>query len=260
MTNIRVAAAQIPVSRDVASNVATIRRALDFAADEKADVLLTPEGALSGYYAAFDPDEVRAAVEELTAEARRRNVGMALATCFVEPSDGLCYNQLRFYDRAGKYLGFHSKTLRCGTLEDRPAGEINDYAVTPLRTFDLGGVTVGGLICNDMWANPKCTPMPDEHLSQQLVRLGARVILHAVHGGSRDHSRASLTARMYHEANVLIRAAAGGLWIVTVDACSPLGQPCSAPSGVVSPDGEWVCRAAPEGEAFFAHTIELTGD
>jgi predicted amidohydrolase len=256
-TRLHVAGAQIPITRDVAENVSALSRAIDFAADEGADILVTPEGSLSGYYAEFDPTEVAEALDDVVSRARDKHVGLALGTCFVEPDDGQCYNQIRFYDPDGAYLGFHSKILRCGTLEEPPHGEIRKYAATPLRTFEIQGITVGGLICNDMWANPKCTPMPDEHLSQQLADMGARIVFHAVHGGSRDDSPASKTARMYHEANLLMRAAAGGIWIVTVDTCSPVGQPCSAPSGVVSPAEEWAYRAAPSGEELFAYTIPL---
>ncbi|MBT3382057.1 MAG: carbon-nitrogen hydrolase family protein [Lentisphaerae bacterium] len=252
---LRVAAAQIPVSRDIDVNAAVIERAIAYAADQGADLLLTPEGSLSGYCADFDSSKAAEALEQLTTQARTRGVGLALGTCSRE-ADGKCYNQIRFYERDGTYLGFHSKILRCGTLEDQPRGEINSYAATPLSSFSLGGVHIGGLICNDMWANPKCTPMPDPHLSHQLCQRGARLILHAVHGGSRDDSQSSRTARMYHEANLLIRAAASELWIVTVDACSPLGQPCSAPSGVVTPSGEWAYRAAPQGEELFTYTID----
>ena len=47
---IRVAAAQIPVTRDIAENVKTITRSIDWAIAENADILLTPEGSLSGLY------------------------------------------------------------------------------------------------------------------------------------------------------------------------------------------------------------------
>jgi len=44
---------------------------------------------------------------------------------------------------------------------------------------------------------------------------------------------------------------------VTVDNCAPLGIPCSAPSGVIDPQGNWVCKTDPEGEQFACHTINL---
>jgi predicted amidohydrolase len=191
----------------------------------------------------------------VTRWAREAGVGLALGTCAVE-ADGACYNQLRFYLPDGTYLGYHSKTLTCGTWDDPPQGEINDYAVAPLRTFDYGPIRVGGLICNDLWANPGCTPVPDPHLSQQLARRGARILFHAVNGG-RDGGPWSRVAWQYHEANLRMRARAGHVWVVTVDNCHPQEIPCSAPSGVIDPHGEWACTTPPQGEQFFAYTIDL---
>ncbi len=253
---IRVAGAQISVTDTIQANQETILRAIDYAASEKADILLTPEGSLSGYTPHFDQARLYDALHTVTGQARKAHVGLALGTCFVEPSDGLCYDQVRFYDPDGIFVGFHAKVLTCGTLSDPPQGEINDYAQTPLRTFPLCGVTVGGLVCNDLWANPGCTPVPDPHLTQQLSKLGARVIFHAVNGG-RDGSENSRVAWWYHESNLRMRAQAGKLWIVTVDNAEPATLPCSAPGGVISPTGEWALRTSPQGEVFFAYTIEL---
>ncbi len=253
---LKIAGAQMPVTRDVSANLETIMRAIDYAVAEEADVLLTPEGSLSGYTHDFDQEVVSAALDKVTAKARDAGLALALGTCFVEAEDGRCYDQIRFYDKSGTYLGFHSKILRCGSLTGPLRGEINHYQTTPLRTFLLEGITIGGLICNDLWANPCCTPMDDPHLTQKLANLGARIILHAVNGG-RDASEFSDVARQYHEANLRYRARAGNLWIVTVDNCSPLDLPCSSPSGVLNPKGNWALSTPLAGEAFFTHTIEI---
>ncbi len=254
---LRVAGAQIPVTRDVSSNLAEILQAIEFAKAESADILLTPEGSLSGYTPHFDASEVATALGEVTAAAQESGVGLALGTCFLEPGEERPHNQIRFYSAQGEYLGFHSKTLTCGSLTDTPQGEINDYAVSPLRTFQLGEVTLAGLICNDLWANPGCTPGPDPHLTQQLSRMGAQVIFHAVNGGRDGGPWSRQVAWPYHESNLRMRAQAGGLWIVTADNCDPLGIPCSAPSGVVDPKGQWVVKTANTGRDYFVHTIEL---
>ena len=253
---IRVAGAQMCVTNNIQANQETILRAIDFAAAEKAGILLTPEGSLSGYTPHFDQACVDEALRVITERARRASLGLALGTCFVEPADGQCYDQLRFYAPDGAYLGFHTKILTCGTLTDPPEGEINDYAQAPLRTFQYGDTTIGGLVCNDMWANPGCTPVPDPHLTQQLSKLGARVIFHAVNGG-RDGSETSKVAWWYHESNLRMRAMAGKLWIVTVDNAEPVSLPASAPGGVIDPAGEWAARTSPQGESFFAYTIDL---
>ncbi|MDA0839425.1 MAG: carbon-nitrogen hydrolase family protein [Planctomycetota bacterium] len=251
----RVAGAQIPVLTEIKANVAAIERAIDYAAGEHADVLLTPEGSLSGYTPEFDSDAVNQALERITKKAREANLGLALGTCFVELEDGLCYNQIRFYDKHGEYLGFHSKTLRCGTLEDQPKGEINHYSATPLSVRSMGGISIGGLICNDLWANPACTPMPDPHLTQQLTQMGAKIIFHAVNGGRSGNEWSEVNWR-FHESNLRMRARSGRLWIVTVDNCHPPEWPCSSPSGVVRPNGDWVVQTRPKGEQFFVCDIE----
>jgi predicted amidohydrolase len=254
---LRVAVAQIPVVRDIEANIETISRAIDRAVAEKADILLTPEGSLSGYTNKFDQAKVEAGLKKLVTKASSADLALALGTCFVEPDDGQCYNQVRFYDADGKFLGFHPKTLRCGTMTKPTRGEINHYGVRPLRTFQVKGIIVGALICNDMWANPGCTPMPDTHLSQQLADKGAKIIFHAVNGGRNGSEWSRNVFWPFHETNLRIRARTGKLWIVTADNCHPTNIPCSAPSGVLKPDGNWAVKAPDQGEQMVVYTIEL---
>jgi predicted amidohydrolase len=240
----RIAGAQLPVTNDVQANRDAILRALEFAGGEGAGILLTPEGSLSGYTPRFEP---------------QAGVGLALGTCFVEPDDGRCYDELRFYAPDGAFLGFHSKLLLCGTVcDDPPRGELNDYAARPLRTFTFRTATVGGLICNDMWANPECTPQPDPHLTQQLVRMGARIIFHAVNGG-RGASEWSQVAWGYHSSNLRMRARAGRVHIATVDSCTPVHLRCSSPSGILGPDGSWLVRAPDRGEQYYVGDVAVPG-
>ncbi|MBO3803132.1 MAG: carbon-nitrogen hydrolase family protein [Candidatus Brockarchaeota archaeon] len=252
---LRIAGAQIPVTENVGANLESINRAIDYALGEEADILLTPEGSLSGYTHAFNQNEVSSALDSIVEKAKGR-LGLALGTCYVE-EDGLCYDQIRFYDKKGLYLGFHSKILLCSSLTDPPKGEIERYAVKPLRTFEFEGLVIGGLVCNDMWANPCCTYMPDPHLSQQLARMGAKVVFHAVNGGRNASYFSQIVTRQYHESNLLMRAKAGGVWIATVDNCLPEDVPCSSPGGVIDPEGNWVARLPAKGQHFFSCTIDV---
>ncbi len=249
-----VSGKKISVTNDISSNKEKTLAAITQAADVNADILLTPEGCLSGYTHQFDQKELVPALKEVLNAAKECRVGLALGTCYYE-HDGKCYNQIRFYDRSSQYLGFHSKILKCGSLEDTPTGEITAFASSPLRIFDWGSKKVGGMICNDLWANPECTPMPDVHISQQLSNLGAKIIFHAVNG-DRDQSAWSEVQRNYHEANLRMRARAGKLWIVTVDNSHPVSVPSAAPSGVLDPSGSWVCKAENTGEQFFSYEIQ----
>jgi len=255
---LRTAGFQMEVGDDIERNAGKICQAIRQAASAKADILLTPEGSLSGYRPDFDPQAASSALSKVTALARRHQLGLALGTCFKE-ADGLIYNQIRFYSPGGSYLGFHSKILRCGTMTDPPEGEINEYTASALKVFPLKDHLVGGLICNDLWANPACTPMPDPHLSQQLAQKGARVIFQAVNGGRDGSPWAREVVWPFHESNLRMRAQAGKVWIVTVDNCSPVTMPCSAPGGVLDSQGKWVCRTPAQGEHLFVHTIILDG-
>ncbi|HEY3341173.1 MAG TPA: nitrilase-related carbon-nitrogen hydrolase, partial [Anaerolineae bacterium] len=85
---IRVAGAQICVTNNIQANQENIVRAIDFAAADKADILLTPEGSLSGYTPHFDQLAVDKALQAVTDYASRAKVGLALGTCYIEPSDG----------------------------------------------------------------------------------------------------------------------------------------------------------------------------
>ena len=84
---IRVAGAQLAVSQDIDVNVVAISRALEFAAVERADILLTPEGSLSGYTSHFDRKAAAHALGQITSLAREKNIGLGLGTCFVEEDD-----------------------------------------------------------------------------------------------------------------------------------------------------------------------------
>jgi len=273
---LRVAGAQIPVTRNLDDNLAAVLRAVDFAADEQADILLTPEGSLSGYTHDFDPAALEENLRTVVSRASGKGLGLALGTCCREPEDGRVYNQVRFYTSSGVHLGSHCKILLCGPVTGpapgapgtpgTPGSPVEDpagawtgepFATKPLQVFRFRDIPIGGLLCNDLWANPGCTPMPDPHLTQRLSDLGARIIFHAVNGGRSPDEFSRVVAWQYHESNLRMRARAGGLWIVTVDSSHPTDQPCSAPSGVVDPDGNWAVRVPPQGERFFAYTIGL---
>lgn len=254
---IHVAALQMPVTNDVHQNMPAICAGIKVAARAGAEILLTPEGSLSGYRHDFDPGAVAQALRQVTTLAREHSLGLALGTCFRE-RNGKCYNQIRFYRPDGKYLGFHSKTLVCGTPGAHPVGEINHYAVSRLKVFQWSPhLKIGGLICNDLWANPECTPMPDPHLTQRLAIMGARVIFHAVNGG-RDGSECSRVNWRFHEANLRMRARAGKIWIVTVDNSHPPRLRCSSPGGVIDPGGAWACRTPAKGRRLLVYEIDLT--
>ncbi len=249
--------AQVAVVRDIAKNVETLTRAIEYAVREKADVLVTPEGSLSGYTPDFRAAATQQALEKVLQRARAAKLALVLGTCF-EAQDGQRYDAQQFYDSEGGYLGFHAKILLCRRMADPAAkGEIDAFQTRPLRAFNLFGLTVGGLVCNDMWANPEWTPMDDPHLSQRLKEMGARVIFLSANTGGGTGENLTLN-RAYHETNLRLRARTGKLWIVVANAADSTNNEASyCPSGVLAPDGTWAATVPPHGEQLFVHTFEI---
>ena len=264
---LRVAGAQLHVSTDVNANVAAITRAIEFAQREKADVLVTPEGSLSGYTPEFDAKATARGLETVLARAKAADIALVLGTCF-EENDGRRYNAQRFYTPAGDYLGFHAKILLCRRMsEPEGKGEVDCFQTRALRTFTLAGLTVGGLVCNDYWANPEWTPMDDPHLAQRLGDMGARVIFVSANTRPKTGEVVQLS-REYHMSNLRMRARAAKTWVVVVNAGDPVGfkDPADsnprllpAPSGVVDRNGDWKVLVPSAEEQFFVYTIELGG-
>lgn len=253
----RVSGYQMCVNdNSVNDNYVSICEALKKASSDRSDIMLTPEGALSGYHNRFNNDEVQKALNDIVSLAKSLKIGLALGTCIYE-QDGKCYNQIRFYEKDGRFLGFHSKILTCSESLDEPySGEITFYSVKPLEVFEFQGVKIAGLICNDMWANPCCTPVPDPHLTHLLARMGARVIFHAVNGGKGDQDMTNLF-HQFHESNQRLRAIADKLYIVTVDNAYPPDRDNTCTGGVISPEGKYLCKLPIRGEGFFTQEIPI---
>jgi len=252
-TLLKISGIQMCVTQQVLENEKRISAAIERTAAEGAHFLLTPEGSLSGYHSEFDRAEVAAAVERLRKVAGELGVGLALGTCYKEVEDGAerCYNQVRVYAPEGDYLGYHAKILRCSWLSRPGTGEMRDYVEGSLRVFAWRDITFGVLICNDLWATPSYTTMPNPYLPWQLHRMGARLLLHAVNSG-RDQR-----FRPFHESSTELWARALEIPIVQANAADPDGGPVNAPSGAVGPDGVRHLRVPEVGEQYFTCEVEV---
>ena len=94
----RIAGAQIPVSKDVEENVKTIKHAIDWATDNECDFLVTPEGSLSGYFPEFNVETTRKALHDIEEYAKNSTLGLCLGTLWVEQEKrgDIRRNQIRF--------------------------------------------------------------------------------------------------------------------------------------------------------------------
>jgi predicted amidohydrolase len=234
----RITLAQIFVTRDVGKNLERIRTVFAQAKRDRAQWILFPEGALSGYYGGFDQDEVAAAFEQVQQLCREARMNALVGTCWKE--NGATYNEIRAIDATGELVGEYAKT--CLTYGDAKQFSPGTFPLT----HKISGLTCGTLICNDLWVTPGFTDGPNPHLTLKQAAAGAQVIFHAVNSG------ANQKYREYHESNLKVRSAEAKCPIVVVNAARD--APINCASGVVS-DFEYVVSLPRKGESI--QTVEF---
>jgi predicted amidohydrolase len=128
---------------------------------------------------------------------------------------------------------------------------MRDFVEGVLRTFEWNGFRFGVLICNDLWATPGWTTIPNPYLPWRLKQLRAQFLLHAINSG-RDQS-----LRPFHESSTELWARVLALPIVQVNAAPADGGPVNAPSGAVSAEGVREVRVPDCGEQYFVCEVEV---
>jgi len=241
------------VTHDINKNKEQIILGIRKAAQEGASFLVTPEGSLSGYYSNFNQKEVTTALEEIKAVAGEMKVGLMLGTCYKELIRGkeLCYNQVRVYTPEGNFLGAYSKILRCSDIDIPGTGEMVEYAEGELKTFDWNGLRFGILICNDLWATPGYTTMPNPYLPLKLKQMGAQFIVHCINSGSAQKYRP------FHESSAELWSLSLQIPILEVNAAQEK-EIINAQSGLIDANGERSLRVPDSGVQFF--TVRINTD
>jgi len=244
--SIIIAGYQMIVSNDINSNKEKILEGIRWAAGEEADFLITPEGSLSGYTSNFDREQVQNALTEIESEAKKLNIGLMLGTCYKEVVGGTeyCYNQVRVYAPDGRFMGAYNKILRCSPLDFPGTGEMIDYVEGELKTFEWKGNTFGILICNDLWATPGYTTIPNPYLPWKLKQMGAEFIVHCINSGSDQKYRP------FHESSAELWAYSLKIPILEINA-SFGERPVNARSGLIDSKGDRITIVPDTGEHMF---------
>ncbi len=103
-----------------------------------------------------------------------------------------------------------------------------DYVEGELKTFEWKGKTFGILICNDLWATPGYTTMPNPYLPWKLKQMGAKFIVHCINSGS------SQKYKSFHESSAELWAYSLKIPIFEINAsCGE--QPVNARVGIKLP-------------------------
>lgn len=250
----QLAGIQMNVTDDIQKNKEEIIRAIRKAGRSRVDFLVTPEGSLSGYTSQFDQDKLLPALREVTAVAREFKVGLMLGTCYKEsfPEGEFCYNQVRLYSPMGEFMGAYSKILRCSPLAHPGTGEMIDFVEGKLKTFEWQGRKFGVLICNDLWATPGYTTIPNPYLAWKLKQDGAEFIIHCINSGTDQRYQP------FHESSAELWAFSLKIPIMEVNAAQE-SKAINARSGLINSEGVRDITVPDSGTQFFIIRIpEIT--
>lgn len=248
-STIKVAGLQMDVTNDIVKNKDRILSGIKEAAAAKAIFLITPEGSLSGYHCKFNQKELLMAMQEIIAYAKELKLGLMLGTCF-KIDEELCHNQIRIYAPEGKFLGAHSKVLNCSPVDFPGTGEMLEYEEGVLQTFEWNNIRFGTLICNDLWATPGYTTIPNPYLPLKLKQMGAEVIFHAINSGNNQRYR------NFHESSVELWALSLHIPIMEVNAAQGK-EKINAQSGLIDVNGVRSVVVPDTGEHLFYCQIKL---
>jgi len=222
---LKIAAAQFPVSKNIQSNARHMLRLMDKAKTQEVDVILFPEGALSGYAPAhnlrFDEEFwnfLARFTEQIAENAKALKLWVVYGT--VRKNEGRSpFNSLAVLDSEGEFAGHYDKN-RLYKNENAifTAGEKS-------LTLNIKGYKCGFLICYD-----NCFPELYSHYRRE----GVKLLFHAFFNAGNTQN--SNMQRMM-EANTVVRAADNGMTIV-VSNSSESYSPLSA--RIVRPDASEV--------------------
>lgn len=223
--SLQIAAAQFPVSDDIAKNKAYIHRQMKRAAALGAQVIHFPETALSGYapkhHATLDTypwKQLQCSMEQICQCAAFYGIWVILGSMsFVDNQLPKC--SLLVISNRGEIVGRYDKRRLYG--KEKVLFSPGD---SPL-ILNIHGVTCGFLICYD-----NCFP----ELYNEYRDRGVDLLFHSFYNAA-NHKKTSI-ADLIH-ANLIVRAADNQMWISASNSSEPF-SPLAA--SIVRPDGTMV--------------------
>lgn len=239
-TAVKVAAVQFRSSFDLEDNRARMAAALEKLADDKVQVAVFPECALTGYHkkAVMEADgkQVLQAEESLRRVCERRRIAAVIGSVY--KVNGKTFNTAVVFDSKGGLVERYAKVMLAGEPWATPGNHI--------AYFDLDGVPSTVIICHD-------------ERYPELVRLpalaGARVAYYISHeSGMRNEAKLA-----GYRAQIMARAVENGVAIVASNAPGNVADNSGShgQSRIVASDGNVVKEASYYGEDVLVETITV---
>jgi predicted amidohydrolase len=239
----RVAAVQMNFAPTIPGNLAKIAAAIDRARRRKADAVLFPECAVTGYsydFSRLRPEEIRDALGVLRMLAREATTNLLVGTPVFRGKK--LFNALVVLDREGKPVHCYAKCQL--TALDRKVFTPGDA----VSLFELDGVPCTSIICH-------------ERRYPELVRLpamaGARIVFHPNAG--LDPLAVSKTKRRGLD-GIDARAFENAIYYVFANSVGPQGggRWSAGDSKIVAPDRSRLALADNHGESVLVADLDLS--
>ena len=261
---IRFAGAQIPVTPYIRRNVSTIKAAIDWAADNNVDYLVTPEASLSGYNTQFDKEILVLAesLKEIETYAAEKQIGICLGTLWIEtgpPGEKVQFvkrNQVRYYSKTnGKLVGVTNKSVL--TPLDNDIGiEKSDILTGIVLPFEDKFVPTAGLICADLYGHQS----NDGGLPQKFFKIGAKLAIHPTNAERGNNKDDDEIENIWLEGNIR-RVSRMLLPMIVVDNCYKMDgseyNGATATQSGVCVGGKWVTTVPRTGTQYFYYDFNV---
>ncbi|WAC24297.1 N-carbamoylputrescine amidase [Blastomonas sp. SL216] len=197
MTEITVAALQLPLGGGVAENIDAVSDLVAHAADKGADIILPPELFEGPYFCQVEDEALFATAHPTTdhpsvrAMARlAKQLKVAIPTSFFERDGPHHYNSLAMINPEGEIMGVYRKSH----IPDGPGYEEKFYfrpGNTGFKVWDVCGTRIGIGICWDQW-------YPET--ARAMALMGAELLFYPTAIGSEPYDADLDTSRMWRRA------------------------------------------------------------
>jgi predicted amidohydrolase len=240
---LRVASVQMTFASTIGENLSKIAAALARASRRRADAVLFPECATTGYGADFRSlrrADLREALGAVAGLARTLRINVLVGSPVF--SGKRLYNALVVFDRAGRPVHCYAKCQL--TVEDRKVFSPGDG----VALFELDGIPATAMICH-------------ERRYPELVRLGvmsgARIVFHPNAG--LDSLAVSREKRGGRD-GMDVRAFENAVYYVFANSVGPQGKGkwSAGDSKIVGPDRRRLALADNRGEAVLFADLDLS--
>jgi len=197
MSNLCVAALQLPLGGDERENIGAVTGLVAEAAEQGAQIILPPELFASPYFCKTEDEELFALAQPVSESAPvlamqklARQFGVAIPASFFERDGHHHYNSLAMINPDGEIMGVYRKSH----IPDGPGYEEKYYfrpGNTGFRTWDVFGTRIGVGICWDQW-------YPES--ARAMALMGAELLFYPTAIGSEPYDADLDTSRMWRRA------------------------------------------------------------